>query len=323
MANPTGELIAELNTLLRLTQTETTIAQTRRAQATSDRIERELRQNAEKCEERSRLLTDTIRDLGGVPDVVGGAFGVVAANAKAFGEQGQTPAEALLGDLTLEHQLFDRARYVKMLAKAANKTRVVRAMERLENAHGKTIEWIETRLGEVAVGGPVALQPSPTQLAVGYAQRLAFFPTRQYVDFVNRTVASVRAVRNEATDAVGSGGERARQIFEAAARVWTSGRDAALERTEDEARRAGAGRAAKAVHETRRDIGALNADELPIRNYDRLAATAAATAVRKLNDAEDLRGVLAYEAANKNRASVLEAGQARLEDIVNEMAAAS
>src|SRR2546423_3550270 len=218
MANPTGEIIAELNTLLRLTQTETAIAQTRRAQAASDRIERELRQNAEKCEERSRLLTDTIRDLGGVPDVVGGAFGVLSANAKAIGEQGQTPAEALLGDLALEHQLFDRARYVKMLAKAANQARVVRAMERLETAHGKTIEWIETRLGEVAVGGPVAIQPSPTQLAMGYAQRIAFFPTRQYVDFLNRSVATVRAVPGEATDPVGSGCDQVPPIVQCAAR---------------------------------------------------------------------------------------------------------
>src|SRR4051794_33323278 len=323
MANPTGELIAELNTLLRLTQTEMTIAQTRRAQATTDRIERELRQNAEKCEERSRLLTETIRDLGGVPDVVGGAFGVMAANAKAVAEQAQTPAEALLGDLALEHQLFDRARYVKLLAKASNQPRVVRAMERLENAHGNTIEWIDTRLGEVAVGGPVAIQPSPTQQALGYAQKLAFFPTRQYVDFLNRSVATVRAVRDEATDAASSGSDKARQIVQAAARVWTSGRDAALERTENEAKRAGANRTAKAVHETRRDIGALNADELPIRNYERLTATAAATAVRKLNDAEDVRGVLAYEAANKNRRGVLDAGQERLEQIVDEMAAAS
>jgi len=320
MANPTGELVAELNTLLRLTQTEAAIARTRVAQATTDRIRRELEENAEKCDERARLLTETIGNLGGVPDVVGRAFGLMSANAKAVTEQVATPAEALLGDLALEHQLFDRTRYVKTLAKASNHSQVVRAMERLEKAHQAAIEWIETRIAEVAAGGPSAIAPSPTQTAAAFVQRVAFYPARQYVDFLNRGVATVQAIRTEATDAVGSSTDKLRQIANAATRVWVTGRDAALEQTEVEAGRVSGSRAASTVHSARRDLGALNEDELPIRNYDRQSAAQAAAAVRKLDDADDVRAVMAYEAANRNRSSVVGAAQERLEDIVNEMA---
>jgi bacterioferritin (cytochrome b1) len=323
MADPTPEILAELNTLLRLTQTEAMIAQTRRAQATTDRIERELRQNAGKCEERARLLANAINDLGGIPDVVGAAFGRASANAKAVLEQGQTPAEAFLGDLALEHQLRDRALYVKMLAQSGKNQRIVKLMERLDEAHTATIEWIETRLGELAVGGPTALAPSPTQVAMGFVQQVAFFPTRQYAEFLNRVVASVRSLRSEATETVESGAGRARQVAGAALRILATGRNATLERTEEEASKAGADKTADRLHETRRNLGALSADELPIKGYDKLTVSAATAAIRRLNKPEDVRAILAYEGANKDRQSVLEAGQTRLEDIVNRMAAAS
>ena len=127
-------------------------------------------------------------------------------------------------------------------------------------------------------------------------------------------------MRTEATETVGSTAERTREVVKAAARVWTSGRDAVLERTEVEAKRAGAGGTVDAVHSARRDLGALNVDELPVRNYDKLSAPAATTAIGKLNEPADVRAVLAYEEANKNRSSVVEAAQERLEDVVNNLA---
>ena len=161
------DLVSQLNALLRLTHTEIMVAETRRAQAATRDIERELDANADKARQRSLLLVDAIRDLGGVPDVLGVAAGRFAATAKATTEQGQDLVEALLGDLALEHQLLDRARLASMLADVAGETATKRTLERLETAHTATIDWLMTRLGEVAVGGPAALRPTPMQTVVG------------------------------------------------------------------------------------------------------------------------------------------------------------
>ena len=74
-----NDLVSQLNALLRLTQTETMIAETRRGQAATEAIERELAANADKCRERARLLARALRDLDAVPDLVGTAAGRVAA----------------------------------------------------------------------------------------------------------------------------------------------------------------------------------------------------------------------------------------------------
>ena len=118
-------LVEQLNALLRLTQTEKLIAETRRLQASTDQIERELRQNAEKCDERARLLADTIRSLDSVPDVFGVVVGRVAATIKASAEQGQDLTDALLGDLGLEHELLDRTRLARVVAEQLGETKTV------------------------------------------------------------------------------------------------------------------------------------------------------------------------------------------------------
>ena len=66
-----ADLVTQLNALLRLTHTEIMIAETRRAQAATADIERELDANADKGRERSQLLARSIHELGGIPDVVG------------------------------------------------------------------------------------------------------------------------------------------------------------------------------------------------------------------------------------------------------------
>ena len=103
-------LVEQLNALLRLTQTEKLIAETRRLQASAEQIERELRQTAERCDKHARLLTDAVRSLDSVPDVFGVAVGRMAATIKVSAEQGQDLADALLGDLGLVHELLDRTR---------------------------------------------------------------------------------------------------------------------------------------------------------------------------------------------------------------------
>src|SRR4051794_4346476 len=106
----TSELVTQLNALLRLTNTEIMIAETRRAQATTADFERELAANADKGRERANLLGQAIRNLGGAPDVVGVAAGRITASAKAAAEQGQSFIDAVIGDLALEHALLDRTR---------------------------------------------------------------------------------------------------------------------------------------------------------------------------------------------------------------------
>src|SRR5688572_10839604 len=84
-----NDLVSQLNALLRLTQTEIMIAETRRGQAATEAIERELAANADKCRERAGLLARALRDLDAVPDLVGTAAGRVAATVKGTFEQGQ------------------------------------------------------------------------------------------------------------------------------------------------------------------------------------------------------------------------------------------
>ena len=99
-----------------------------------------------------------IKDMGGVPDLLAPVFGRVAAVVKATAEQVAPLDEALLSDLSLEHQLLDRARYIKVLAETAEEPRVLRLAERLITAHSATVEWLSTVLAEEALGGPAALR---------------------------------------------------------------------------------------------------------------------------------------------------------------------
>src|ERR1700687_3913862 len=116
----TDKLITQLRTLHHLTNTEAQIAQTRQVQARDEAVREELATNAANAQERTQLIAATLRDLGGVPDVVTPALGRATALAKTVVEQGQPIAAALVGDLALEHQLLDRARYLEALAETAD-----------------------------------------------------------------------------------------------------------------------------------------------------------------------------------------------------------
>jgi hypothetical protein len=113
----------QLRILLQLTQTEAQIAQTRVAQARTEAVRRELVENGRNAEERARRIADALREVGGYPDVVTPVVGRVTAFVKTSLEQVEPLSEALLQDLQLEHQLVDRARYLKVLATAADRGR--------------------------------------------------------------------------------------------------------------------------------------------------------------------------------------------------------
>ncbi len=315
MLNPTTTLIRELNTLLRLTNTETMIAQTRQSQARDEATRRELAGNARESQQRAAQISQAIRKLGGVPDVVGVAFGRLGAVAKTQFEQGQTFTDALLGDLQLEHQLRDRAELVRMLAETAGRKELVRLGQRLESAHTETIGWIRTRLAEVAVGGPAAIQPTPIQAGVGAVRRFVAFPAQQVAQGVNRSLTALNSLTNRAGETIESNVEKAQQLKEAAEEIFVAGRNAALERTEEVVKAEGATGTAKAAHRTRRNIGALEAHELPIEGYDGLSADRAVQRIRTLGTADDVRAILAYEQANKARKSVVKAAETHLTEI--------
>jgi hypothetical protein len=312
MSNRTdSKLIAQLRTLLQLTQTEAQIAQTRRAQARTEAVERELAQNARNAEERTRLIGDALRSLGGVPDVVTPAVGRVTAVVKATAEQAQPLEEALLGDLALEHQLLDRVRYVKALAETADRPQVKRLADRLETAHTATVDWLTVVLAEEALGGPAALRPTPIQFVVGLYVRAASLPARWVTDRLNKVIDRGQEVAGQVRQVAEHSGD----LKDAVAEVFVAGRDAALDRAELVARREGAEQTADTIHETRRELGAVPASELPIKNYDNLGTTEAVARIKELDRAEDVQLVVAYEETHKNRSSVVSAAQTQLAKI--------
>jgi bacterioferritin (cytochrome b1) len=319
----TSTLLEQLNALLRLTNTEVMIAETRRAQATRPEIERELATNADKGRERAAMLSDSIRELGGIPDVVGVAAGRIAAAAKVAVEQGQDFIDAVLGDLALEHELLDRTRLAAMLAEELETRAPRRTIERLERAHTETIEWLMTRLAEVAAGGPAALRPTSLQAVVGFGRRLSMMPMRNASGTVNRSIDGAGRVRRQAVDAARTNSQRVQQLVEAAGEIWTAGRDASLKRTEEIAGERGDTAQARAVNRRRRELGAVDSAELPVRNYDTMRADAATSRIGRLTESDDVRAMLAYESTHKARKGVLEAAQARLDQLAAELAAAS
>jgi len=319
----TTDLLTQLNALLRLTNTEVMVAETRRGQASTPDFERELAENADMGRQRAQMLADSIRDLGGIPDVVGVAAGRFTASAKVVLEQGQEFLEAVLGDLALEHELLARTRVASVMAEHLGVRSVRRTLERLERAHTETIEWLMTRLAEVAAGGPAALRPTPLQSVVGFGRRLGTMPARNISSTLNRSIDGAGRVRRQAVESVRTNGGRVRELVGAAGEIWSAGRDASLKRTEELAHERGDEERARSVNRRRRELGAVDADELPIRAYDTLRVDAAITRISRLTTVDDVRAVLAYETANKARKGVIEAAQSRIEDLAARLAAVS
>jgi hypothetical protein len=311
----TSKLIAQLRALLELTNTEIQIAETRVAQARTDAVQRELQQNADNGRDRAAALESAIRDLGGFPDVIAPFFGRAAAAVKALTEQAEPFDEALLGDLALEDQLLDRSRYLKALAVAAREQDVQTLADRLITAHSATTQWLTTVLAEDALGGPAALRRTPLQAATGVAIKAVNVPITWTTRGVDRTIEALRNARPAVDDLV----SRGQRVSEVATKTLAASRDAALAAAEQVTRDEGAGTAASALHNVRSATGVLNASELPIANYDELTVGDAVSAVKDLTDSSDIREIVAWEEANKNRARVVSAAQTRLAAIAQEV----
>lgn len=303
-------VVAQLRTLEQLTRTENQVARLRTVQARTDETRRELEQNADRAERRIARIQEALRELDAVPDVVGTVIGRVAALLKSQVEQAQRFDEALLGDLALERQLQDRARYLQALT-ADGPASVHALAGELVDAHTETVEWLTTVLAEEAVGGPAPLRATPLQVVRDGVTQVIRFPARVTADGVNRAghgvVRAGELARDRVFELVGGLDRAARGTRE----VLGTGVDAALDRAETVARRDGADDTADTVHAVRRGRGALAPGELPIRDFDTLSVSDAAAAVRRLESAEDLQAVLRHEEEHKKRSGVLTVARAR------------
>ena len=311
-------LTAQLRALLLLTQTEEQVARTRVAQARTDAVRRELQQNADHAAERTQALTEQLRRLGGVPDVVSPALGRLAAVVKATLEQAGPLDEALLQDLQLEHQLLDRATYLKVLAQAAEDAALVQLAERLLTAHRATVEWLTVVLAEVALGGPAALVATPFQRVAGGAARAANLPVRFLANTVNRALDTVQQAGEQAGETVSSAAGKAATFTGGVRESLMTGRNATLRRAERVAEREGDRATADAVQAVRREVGDLTADELPVKGFDSMATTAAARAVKQLRSPADINAIIRYEETHKKRSSVISAAQTALATLAKE-----
>jgi hypothetical protein len=311
-------LINQLRALLLLTQTEEQIARIRIGQARTEAVRRELTQNADHAAERTQAITAQLRALGGVADVVTPAIGRLGALVKATFDQAEPIEEALLQDLTLEHQLLDRATYLKVLAETAKEAKVQQLAERLITAHKATVEWLTVVLAEEALGGPAALQATPFQRVAGGATRLVNLPARFAANTVNRAVDTVQQVGEETEERVSTVAGKAAQFTGAVRETLTVGRSASLRRAERIARREGNRSAADTARSAREELGDVTADELPIKGYDSLSGADAAKAVKELTSAHDIRVIIRYEETHKNRASVISAAQTTVAGLAKE-----
>ncbi|MGZ4551394.1 MAG: ferritin-like domain-containing protein [Blastococcus sp.] len=313
-----SKLIHQLRALALLTQTEEQVARTRISQARTEAVRRELTQNADHAGERSILITEQLRALGGVPDVVTPALGRLSAVLKATFEQAFPLEEALLGDLQLEHQLLDRATYLKVLAEKTGTAKVRQLAEKLITAHQATVEWLTVVLAEEALGGPVALEATPLQKVAGGAARAVNAPVRFWANTVNNAVDSVKQAGDETTERLGAVANRASALTGAVRETLAAGRGASLRRAEQLARRNGNTDAAKTAKAAREELGDVSADELPIRNYDSLSVADAVKAVKNLKTAHDINVVIRYEETHKDRSSVTSAAQTQLAGLAKE-----
>ncbi|UGT44194.1 ferritin-like domain-containing protein [Nocardia yamanashiensis] len=311
----TTTLLTQLRAVRDLTNTEIQIAETRIAQARTEAVRRELSENAENGRARVEAIESAIRELGGVPAVVGPFLGRVLAMFKALGEQTRPFEEALLGDLSLEHQLLDRSRYIKALAEDAKLSSVVTLADGLIKAHTATVNWLTTVLAEDALGGPAALRRTPLQVATGTAIKVANIPASLSARGIDRVLDTFRSAP-PALEELLARGAHAREV---AAKTFSASRDAALQTAEQVARREGAAGTADALRSVRTATGVLEPGELPIRDYDDLNVSQTVAAVKELDSPSELRAVLAYEEAHKNRQGVVSATQTRLAAIAPEL----
>ncbi len=148
-------------------------------------------------------------------------------------------------------------------------------------------------------------------------------PGRYAAETVNRTVETVQHTTGQTRDKLVAVADKATRLTGAVRESLAVGRNASLERAEKIARSEGDDATAGTVHETRRELGALRASELPVKDYDALNAGDAVKAIKNLDAPQDVRTVLAYEQAHAARTSVVTAAQTQLAGIAKQVVGVS
>ena len=337
-------LIAQLRVLGQLTRTEAQVARLRVAQASTDAVRDELRRNAANADGRATRIAAALRDLGTLPDPVTPLLGRVAALVRGALEQAQPLDEAVLGDLALEHQLRDRARYVAALAGAAGRPEVRELADDLVAAHAETVDWLTGVLADLGVGRPAALGASPLQQVAAQVTHVANTPARPVLDKVGAGVARsvdvatevAGTARDTAADALGTAtaatGDAATGLARTATAAAGAVQDTAaqtLGTVVDVTGKAvtGVTQAATAAVDAVRGTATDSADdaaetaqdaaedappaEPPIPGFADLPTHAAIAALRALDDPRAVASVLAFEQAHEDRPAVVAAAALR------------
>ncbi|WP_235748722.1 ferritin-like domain-containing protein [Nocardia coffeae] len=266
--------------------------------------------------DRARAIEAAIRELGDVPELIAPFIGRGAATVKAVLDQAQPFDEALLGDLSLEHQLLDRARYILALATTAGHSEVMVLAQRLITAHTETVDWLTTVLAEDALGGPAALRHTRLQAGAGTLVKLVNLPVNWSTRGLDRVLDTVRATPPALGELLAQGAHAGN----VAVKTLSVSRDAALATAEQVARDEGADTTAGALRSIRTATGTPEPSELPIGNYDDLTVADVAAAIKELTEPADIRAILIYEQAHKDRHGVAAAVQSRLTAIAHEVA---
>lgn len=282
----TAALITQLRIIAQLTRAEAYVARSRVAQASTDDVRDDLRRNATDADARAARTSGLLRELGALPDPVTPLVGRVASLVRGAMEQAQPLDEALLGDLALEHQLRDRARYVAALAGTAGLPAVHELARDLEAAHTETVQWLTEMLAEMA-GGQPTLQASPMQRLAAQVTRAANAPARTMLGGAATTAS--HTVERAVGTVAGAGAEVGKEIQEAAgqlARNLPGGApDAPVDATDD------------------------TPAAPPIPGFADLPAHAAVAALRTLDDPRDVAATLEFEQEHGNRPGVVTAAR--------------
>ncbi len=192
-------LVGQLRTLHQLAGAEAAAARAHAAQAGTETVRRELAVSARAATERGRAVARVLRDLGAAPGPFAPALGWVSTMVRAAVEQTQAPEEALIADLTLHHQIAERARY--LLAQSENGPAPVRELaERLVLDHEEAIVGLRAVLAGAALGVTAPLRPTPWQAMATGLTRLATLPVRLTADSVGRAVRQVSRGRTADRD---------------------------------------------------------------------------------------------------------------------------
>jgi hypothetical protein len=301
----TATLITQLRVLAQLTRTEAQVARLRVTQANTDDVRDDLRQNAADADARATRIVGTLNDLGALPDPVTPLIGRVATLVRGAVEQTQPLDEALLGDLALEHQLRDRARYVAALAEAAGLPAVQALAADLEAAHTETVHWLTRVLTDLA-GGHAALNASPLQQVAAHVTRAANSPARPALDEAAATVSHTvsHAVDRTAGTVAGAAG----QVADTAVSAVSTGRDVAA-RTVDQVTLLLPGTGAPDSDDE--PGGDTEPAAPPISGFADLPPHVAVAALRALDNFRDVAAMLEFEQSHGNRPGVVAAARLR------------